>query len=167
MLKAFQGFQFDKEIPNASSQMVLFDGLNKYVISEVTFQGEQLYLTASADETKEWIPGRYSYQVLDSNGIIEEGTIKVKANLMFSTDIDSYWKKALKAVEERIAGKTLDPANDVSVGDKRISYYRLDELLKLRDFILQKIAEEEQEEGDETAVSKSDQKRIIYAWRGY
>lgn len=160
-----QGIEFKKIVPE-TSQMVLFNGLDKYVISTVE-ESDKFFLYASADETKEWHSGRYSYQVIGSNGIIEEGTIKVKANLLFSTEIDSYWKKALKQVEDRITGKAIDPAESVTVGDKNIRYLSLNELFKLRDFILQKIAEEEQEEGDETAVSKSDQKRIIYAWRGY
>ena len=89
-----------------------------------------------------------------------------RANFLISADPLSYWRKALKAVEDRIAGKTLDPANDVTVGDKRISYYRLDELLRLRDFILQKMAEEDSEDG-EKASSKADQKKILYTWRSY
>ena len=54
----------------------------------------------------------------------------------------------------------------MTVGDKRISYYRLDELLRLRDFILQKMAEEDSEDG-EKASSKADQKKILYTWRSY
>lgn len=107
--------------------------------------------------------GKYSYQLLSDEGISEEGTIKVKANLLYSTDIDSYWRKALKAVEDRIAGKAIDPAQDISVGDKRISYLKIDELLKLRDFILGKIAEEEEEEGTEVD-SPNNEKRIIFKW---
>lgn len=108
--------------------------------------------------------GRYSYQVLGSDGIIDSGVLKVKANLLYSTEIDSFWQKALRAIDDRLANKALDPANDVTVGDKKISYYKLDELLKLRSFILGKIAEEEEEEGDEAASSPNDEHRIIFNW---
>jgi len=108
--------------------------------------------------------GRYSYQVLGSDGIIDKGVLKVKANLLYSTEIDSFWQKALKAIDDRLKGKAVDPANDVTVGDKKISYYKLDDLLKLRSFIIGKIAEEEEEEGDETASSPNDEHRIKFNW---
>lgn len=108
--------------------------------------------------------GRYSYQVLGSAGIIDSGVLKVKANLLYSTEIDSFWRKALRAVDDRLANKALDPANDVTVGDKKISYYKLDDLLKLRNFILGKIAEEEEEEGDEAASNPNDEHRIVFNW---
>lgn len=37
--------------------------------------------------------------------------------------------------------------------------------MKLRNFALQKLAEEKAEEGDETASSPNDQKTIKYYWR--
>lgn len=162
MLKAVQGFEFSAQAPAGSAQMVISDGANRYVVG-ADGSGK---ITASAEETREWAPGKYSYQILSSTGIEEEGALRVKANFLISADPLSYWRKALKAVEDRIAGKTLDPANDVTVGDKRISYYRLDELLRLRDFILQKMAEEDSEDG-EKAPSKSDQKKILYTWRSH
>ncbi len=167
MLQATQGYIFKKEVSESSSQLILFDGVNKIIVTSLIEEEGKLYLTASADETQEWIPGKYTYQLLDDTGIEEEGIFKVKANLLFSTDIQSYWQKALKAVEDRIAGKTLDPARDIAVGDKRISYYTLDELLKLRAFIQQKIAEEAKEEGDINASSAINGKTISYIWRSW
>jgi hypothetical protein len=146
--------------------MVLYDGANKITLSDVIEEGGKLYITASAEETKSWIPSRYDFQVLDADGLAEKGQLKVQANLLYSSEVDSYWRKALKAVEDRLAGKALDPANDISVGDKRISYYHLDELLQLRDFILKKIAEEDEEEGEEDVLpNPNDQKVIQYVWR--
>lgn len=107
--------------------------------------------------------GRYNWQQLNSQGLEEKGEAVVQANLLYVDDASSYWKKVLKAIDERIAGKAIDPAKDVTVGDKRISYYTLDELLKLRDFVLQKIAEEDEDEGIETA-SPNDEKRILFKW---
>lgn len=160
-----QGTEFKKDAVEGA-QMVLFNGMDKYIVDAIEEDGK-FFIYASADTTKEWHPGKYSYQMFAAaSSLLEEGELKVKANLLYSTEIYSFWKKALHAVEDRIAGKAIDPANDVSVADKRISYYRLDELLKLREFIIQKITEEDAEEEGIKTVSPNDQKRIIYAWRG-
>lgn len=168
MIITIQGYEFTKIVKDATAKLVLFDGLSKYIVDTIRpTSTEELELYALPETTREWIPGRYSYQLLGIDGVIESGAFKVKANLLYSTEIDSYWQKALKAVEDRIAGKALDPANDISVGDKRISYYKFDELLRLRNFILTKISEEEEEEGDEEAASSpNDEKKILFQWRG-
>lgn len=162
MLKILQGGNSYIPVKSSSATLVMFDGQNKFTSDNVvpTQDGYSIYL--DADTTKDYIPGRYSYQILSNDAVESEGIIKVKANLLYSDGIDSFWKKALKAIEDRLAGKAIDPANDISVGDKRISYLHLDELLKLHKFILDKIAEEEEEEGDKAAVSKSDERRILY-----
>lgn len=87
----------------------------------------------------------------------------MKPNLLYTDSAVSYWKGVLKTVEERIAGKAIDPAKDVSVGDKRISYYSFSELMDLRNFIKGKIAEEEDEEG----ISPNNEKKIVYRWGGW
>lgn len=110
--------------------------------------------------------GRYNYQIITDGKVDEEGIINIKANLLYSSTVDSYWKKALKAVEDRIAGKAIDPANDITVGDKKITYYSLNQLLELRDFIKQKIAEEDEEEGIETS-SPNNGKVMFYKWRSF
>ena len=110
--------------------------------------------------------GRYNYQIITDGKIDKKGIIKIQANLLYSSSPDSYWQKALKAVEDRIAGKAIDPANDISVGDKKITYYSLNQLLELRDFIKQKIAEEDEEEGIETR-SPNDGKTIYYNYRSF
>ena len=127
MLKAVQGFEFSAQAPAGSAQMVISDGANRYVVG--ADGGGRI--TASAEETRGWAPGKYSYQILSPTGIEEEGALRVKANFLISADPLSYWRKALKAVEDRITGKTLDPANDVTVGDKRISYSGLTSFLGL------------------------------------
>ena len=68
--------------------------------------------------------GVYNYQIISDCKIYEEGKMKIKANLLYSSDIESYWQKALRQVEERLAGKSIDPANEITVGDKKINYLR-------------------------------------------
>lgn len=110
--------------------------------------------------------GKYSYQLIADNALEDSGTIKIQANLLYSDDIDSYWRRVLKAVDDRIAGKALDSsAESISVGDKSIRYLSMNELFKLRDFALQKIAEEDEEEGDEAAESPNNEKKILFVWR--
>ena len=164
MLTLLQGTAFNKPVKDPSSTLVMFNGMDKIVLSAVEDEGE-CSIYAAADVTKEWHTGRYSYQLLDSGGLAEQGTIKVIPNLLYSTEVDSFWKKALKAVDDRIAGKAIDPAESISVGDKSLRYMSVSELLKLRSFILGKIAEEEAEETGENVPGPNDQKIISYVWR--
>lgn len=158
MNNILQGSDFLYNCNTTKDILVLSDGLNKYIVNDVEQSDNKIYLKISSEVTKTWIPGTYDYQLISNNAIIESGQIKIIPNLLYSDSILPYWKKALKAIDERLAGKTLNPANDVSVGEKRISYYSLDDLLKLRDFVVSKVAEEE---GKPT---KDDQKIIKYKW---
>lgn len=163
MIKITQGYNFDIEVDDPNAKFVLSNGLNKYVLSDPHEVDGALYLSASAEKTAEWVPGKFSYQILNSQGIKEEGDLYVKPNLLISNDTESYWRKVLRQIDERIKGRAIDPADSVSVGDKNIRYLSISELFRLRDFVLGKIAEEKEEQGIEASAPNS-QKRIIYTW---
>lgn len=134
MITILQGLSFTKEVAEAA-QMILFNGVDKYIISSIEQEGH-LVLYANEDQTKELHSGRYSYQIIGATSLIEEGSLKVKANLLYSTDIASYWKKVLKQIDERLAGKAIDPANEVSVGDKKIRILQHRSTAKAKSFRL-------------------------------
>lgn len=81
----------------------------------------------------------------------------MKPSLLYADSIESYWKKVLVAIDERLAGKASESADSVTVGDKSIHYMSMDELLKLRDFALQRLAEE-----DEDVFSPNNEMKIRF-----
>lgn len=56
--------------------------------------------------------------------------------------IKSHWETVLDAVEATLAGKASQAQTNISVGDKSIGYMSVTELLELREFAKEKIAEE-------------------------
>ena len=164
--KSLQGTDLFIPCKENTATLVLFDGINKHTSTNVIGEEGNYQIGFTADETKLFASGKYSYQLIADNALEDSGTIKIQANLLYSTDIDSYWRRVLKAVDDRIAGKALDSsAESISVGDKSIRYLSMNELFKLRDFALQKIAEEDEEEGDEAAESPNNEKKILFVWR--
>ncbi len=113
MIKILQGTPFSIKVPSVDCQLVASDGLNKLIVSE--YDEETQSLTASAEETKDWNPTRYDYQVIGLEGLVEEGVLKVKANLLYSSSTESYWKQVVKAIEEKLAGRASELAYHVSV----------------------------------------------------
>lgn len=77
----------------------------------------QGYFVADAETTKGWAIGKYTYQILSPEKILEQGEMIIKENFALedATPYSSYWRKVLKAVEDRIAGKSLDSATDITV----------------------------------------------------
>ena len=160
-----QGINIDIPCNSASSVFVMSDGMNKFTSSNVIEKDGKLFIHISSDESKDFIPGRYSFQILDNEGLERQDVLKVAPNLLYSNDTESYWRKVLRQCEERIAGKAIDSASSVTVDGKSINYLSLTELFRLRDFALEKIAEEDREEGIE-ASSPNDERKIVYRWSG-
>lgn len=123
------------------------------------------YLTASYEVTKDWNPTRYSYQIIDDTGLLEEGVFKVKANLLYSSTTDSYWAQVVKACEAKLAGRAEELIYSVSVGDKHINYLSSDECLKLLNFAKGKLDEEEAEEEGQEPWNRINGGTILYWWR--
>ena len=53
-----------------------------------------------------------------------------------------HWETILEAIEATLAGKATAAQASISVGDKSISYMSVSELMSLRSFAKEKIAEE-------------------------
>ena len=69
-----------------------------------------------------------------------------------------HWETILDAVEATLAGKATTAQSSISVGDKSISYMSVSELMSLREFAKEKIAEEN---GKFVAGRGA---KIIYKW---
>lgn len=124
-------------------------------------------MTADKDETALWMPGKYAYQIQDENGIFEAGDFFVLRNfaLQDATTYQSIWERAIKQIDDLLAGRATSASKTITVGDKTINYSSIEDLLKLRDYFSQRLAEEQAEETGVEQFSKNDQKKIIYRWR--
>lgn len=161
--KFLQGSEIKIQCKGENATLVISNGIEKYMTTAVEQIEDKYYVKFTSEETKDFAPVRYAFQIITDNTLELQGTLRIAPNLLYSNALESYWKTVLNAVEQRIAGKALDgAAASVSVDGKSISYLSLSELFKLRDFCLQKIAEEE---GDEAAESPNNEKKILFVWR--
>ena len=165
-MKILQGTTFQYKVPSDECQLVATDGRNKIQVTDILHDEDgAYYLVASADITKDWQPTIYSYQILTSDGLVEDGKMRVLPNLLYWHTTDSYWATVVKQIELKLAGKAEDIAYSVSVDGKSISYMSVDELLKLLNFAKDKLAEEEAEEAGKEPYDKNNQHTIKYIWR--
>lgn len=104
---------------------------------------------------------------MDDNGIYEQGDFIVLINfaLQDSASYMSKWQAAIKQIDDILAGRASSASKSISVGDKSISYSSLEELLRLRDYFTQRLAEEQEMLG-ETAYAKTNEHKIKFNWRG-
>ena len=103
---------------------------------------------------------------MDSNEVYEKGDLYVLVNFAIS-DPNAYmsrWQSAIKQIDDILQGRASSASKSISVGDKSINYSSLDELLRLRDYFAQRLAEEQEELGEES-YDKTSQKKILYVWR--
>lgn len=156
----FQGSTAYIDAETLSSVFAMTDGTNKYTSSDVISTEEGLKIVLDSSLTSGFVPRSYDYQVVNPNGLEQQGKLKVKPNLMYSDSVESYWKTVIRAIDDRLAGRASEAASSIAVGDKHISYMTLDELLKLREFASQRLAEEEEDE----AASPNNEKTMKYNW---
>ena len=82
---------------------------------------------------------------MNDEGIEDEGEIQILQNFALMDEdeaVKSHWEVVLEAIENTLAGKATQAQTNISVGDKSIGYMSVSELLELRDFAREKIAEE-------------------------
>jgi hypothetical protein len=161
MIKIVQGFNLRYAVKTAESQLVIRGDGIKYVITDIEEADGRFYLIADRDTTKEWLVGEYKYQILNAEGIEDEGEFYVMCNFALSDaeeSIKSVNEKYLEAIEAQIAGKATKAQQSMSVGDKSISYCTIDELLKLKDYYTNKV---KTEQGKYTAGNAG---KIKYKW---
>lgn len=156
-----RGFPFRYIVKNDVIKLIFINNLGKYEVTEK--DGDALVCS----NTEDWTAGKYTYQLQSDSGVVEQGEMIVLQNLALanSTDYKSRWKTVLEAVDAMLAGRATQEQKQVTAGDKKIEYLTIDELLKYREFVLGKVAEEEAEEGSSNSVNPSDQQYIRVNWR--
>lgn len=156
-----RGFNFRYKVLNANCKLILKNSSLKYVIDNIVEQNDTFYLFEDAEVTKSYIAGTYKYQLQDDSGILEEGDMQILQNLALMDDeeeVKSENELILEAIEAQIAGKATSAQSSMSVGDKSISYYNINDLLKLRDYFKQKVDAEK-------GKSAKNGVKIKYVWR--
>lgn len=161
------GFNFRLKVKNEHCKLIFINPISKYIVDNIVEEDGSYFLTASADETKDWLAGKYQYQLQDDEGIYEHGDFHVLINfaLQDPTNYLSIWQKAIKQIDDILAGRASSASKTISVGDKSLSYSSIEELLKLRDYFAHRLAEEEKELGEDS-FDKNNQHKIMFQWRG-
>lgn len=162
MIKATQGFRFRYLVQTPTSKMVVRGDDYKLVIESIEVEGDTYYLTERADITAQWEAGIYKYQILNEDGIEDEGEFEILKNFYLTDEcisVKSQNEKLLEAIEAQLAGKATSAQSSMSVGDKSISYCTIDELFKLRDYFKKKVSEEKG-----SSIIEGNQMKIKYKW---
>lgn len=161
MIKIVQGFKLRYKVLTGESQLIIKGDGIKYMVTDIETVDNTFWIIADRDMTKEWIAGDYKYQILNSEGIEEEGDFYIMRNFAL-TDADETVKsnneRYLEAIEAQLAGKATSAQSSMSVGDKSISYCTIAELLQLKDYYAAKVAEEQKK------FVAGNQGKITYKW---
>lgn len=145
MIKFTKGFNFRYRVKTNSSKLIIKGDFVKYVCETLSSDEDGFYITESADVTKGWEVGSFKYQILNDDGVEDSGEFEILPNYALMDEgesIRSHWEVVLEAVENTLAGKATQAQTNISVGDKSIGYMSVTELLELREFAKEKIAEE-------------------------
>lgn len=156
-----RGFKFQIEVKNNSCKLILKSDSQKLNITTITSKDGKFYLTSSADDTKKYRAGDYKYQILDADGIVEQGNAVVKQNFALTDQNESVKTKSqviLEAIEAQISGIATNAQSSIHVGDKSISYMTFDELMKARQFFRKKVSEQKKQ------FINGNEGRIKYKW---
>lgn len=159
-MKFTQGFVFRYHVKDDTCTLILKSSTEKYIISQIEEVAGDFYLYADAQTTKTMIAGTYKYQLQDANGILEQGYAEILKNFALMNDDEEVKTRnqiILDAIQAQIAGKATSAQSSLSVGDKSISYYSINDLLKLRDYFKQKVDEQK-------GKSTKNGAKIKYVW---
>ena len=145
MIKCTRGFLFRWKVKTSSSKLIIKGCNVKYTCENVVSSDDGYYIEEPSEVTKNWSVGKFKYQILNDEGIEDEGEIQILQNFSLMDEdesVKSHWEAILEAVEATLAGKATSAQSSISVGDKSISYMTVSELMSLREFAKEKIAEE-------------------------
>lgn len=155
-----RGYELRIPIGADEAQIVLVKTGQNFSFS--TVEDKTLIITKEDSETVPF--GLYQYQILNSDGILQEGVCKVEKNLLLDENDELRWTEILEAIDAQIAGRATAAQQSVTVGDKSIGYCSLNELLRLRDYVADRAAEEMADD-ENGANMKNDMHVIKYVWR--
>jgi hypothetical protein len=115
-----------------------------------TPSGSDHAFTATATQTANLAPGRYSWQSFVSGGTgerytIATGTLTIRANLAVQTagfDGRSHAQKVLDAIEASMEGRATKSQAIMRINNREIQYLKPEELIKWRSFYKAEVARE-------------------------
>lgn len=145
MIKFTKGFIFRYRVKTNSSKIIIKGDYTKYTCENVVSSDDGFYIEVPSEVTKNWDVGTFKYQILNDEGIEDSGDIEILPNFALMNEdesVRSHWEVVLEAIENTLAGKATQAQTNISVGDKSIGYMSVSELLELREFAKEKIAEE-------------------------
>ena len=145
MIKIVKGFVFRYRVKTHHSKLIIKGDFAKYTCENVVEKDDGFYIEESADVTKKWDVGVFKFQILNDEGVEDDGDIEILPNFALMDEdesVKSHWEVVLEAIENTLAGKATQAQTNISVGDKSIGYMSVSELLELREFAKEKIAEE-------------------------
>ena len=145
MIKFTKGFVLRYRVKTPSSKMIIKGDNLKYTCENVVEKDNSFYIEEPSEVTKNWSVGKFKYQILNDEGVEDSGDIEILPNFALMDEdesVKSHWEVVLDAVEATLAGKATNSQTNISVGDKSIGYMSVSELLELRAFAKEKIAEE-------------------------
>ena len=146
MIKIVRGFKFSHSVKTLSSKLIVKGDNIKFTVDNVEQIDNHYYLTATADETKNWQVGTYKYQIINDEYIESEGAFEVLQNFALVDEcetVKTHNEIMLEAINAQIEGRATANQQAMTVGDKSISYCSIDELFKLQEYFKRKVAEEQ------------------------
>ena len=145
MIKFTKGFVFRWKVKTPTSKIIIKGDNVKYMCENVISSDDGFYIEETSEVTKNWQVGKFKYQILNDECIEDENDIEILPNFALMDEDESvrgHWEVVLEAIENTLAGKATQAQTNISVGDKTIGYMSVSELLELREFAKEKIAEE-------------------------
>ena len=145
MIKFTKGFLFRYRVKTPSSKIIIKGDNVKYIFENVVEKDNSFYIEEPTDATKNLETGVFKYQILNDEYVEDSGDIEILPNFALMDENESvrgHWELVLEAIEATLAGKATQAQTNISVGDKSIGYMSVSELLELRSFAKEKIAEE-------------------------
>ena len=145
MIKITRGFLFTYRVKTQTSKLIIKGDYVKYTCENIVQKDNSFYIEEPSEVTKNWSVGKFKYQILNNEGVEDSGDIEILPNFALMDEDESvrgHWEVVLDAVEATLAGKATAAQASISVGDKSISYMSVSELMSLREFAKEKIAEE-------------------------
>jgi hypothetical protein len=111
--------------------------------------------TIAATVTAAMIPGEWGWTIYASKGTTRKtagsGFLRVRPNYAAATSssaIGTHAEKVLAAIEAVIEKRATKAEGAITINGKAISYYKLDELVRLRDRYVEIVRRERERDGD-------------------
>ena len=118
MIKFTKGFVFRYRVKTSSSKLIIKGDFAKYTCENVISPDDGFYIEEPADVTKNWSVGKFKYQILNDEGIEDEGEIQILQNFALMDEdenVRGHWEVVLDAIEATLAGKATSAQTNISV----------------------------------------------------